>query len=404
MYLSTAPATSKYPFQAYATHPTPPKAWKLRKSVLPAQAEMEKLNKSILRGNAKAPGKWKDIVLYGAAKSYKYMVFYAEGGRWINLKAVHAGNLEREVSRARGEKLPQNKQIASTQSLSNPSTVKARTYDEKRSLRGDIKCLSKRAARRLKEATCKIDRGKAPYFSWLRVTLTMPASVSDAYKLLEKTFAYMKKKLRLELVGLWRKEWQERGVEHFHLDVHIPTSTPLTETFIAGFRQELIQNWSRRIKYQSGHAVSHKACSVTQFADDDALEALGRYDSKTSQDVTSTQVQQGADPLPGRRWGILNKKGYHKLTTIKVVELNPKVYWTLRRKLRKLINDCLRSNPNGPKRYNPSPYKIDEQYMFMETLAVPRLITTAENYTLARAGFQAANCARFLSKWLPDPP
>jgi len=320
------------------------------------------------------PWKWKQLFL--RAPSYVTPVLqYAVGGKYGKIQLMTAEQyqklttpIEQKGKKPKKETKGKSINLGSEEEDTDPDLAESSDEDPVSLKTGTIDLVANgnRSSARQQEVQSCINLTIAKPHRWLKVTLTVPLAVDDLNQILDKTFRYTFSKLEQpNMTAIWRKEYQARGVEHFHLLVYLPGNGMIIDEEVARFSAIFFMNWQRRVINACGRGPSRKAFNCKSIECQKELESEFVYQRKEEKNAKALRLEKAAEGKKGKRWGILNRKAYKALVTIKIVKLeNIEHFFTLKRHLYLLTNAELRSLKSKHRRRKMR-FQVDSRFFFL---------------------------------------
>ena len=146
-----------------------------------------------------------------------------------------------------------------------------------------------------------------------------------AKKDLDKFFIYLSRVMPLDFFSFWKLEFTQRGIPHFHLFMCVRGNISHDDLI-----QHVQTSWLLSVSPVGEHLeLMRKASTNVRYTPLDIVDILAVYISK---EIGKTyQVEVPDNELPGRFWGIYNRKHYKPYVKEEKVELQAVEFYRLRR-------------------------------------------------------------------------
>lgn len=205
------------------------------------------------------------------------------------------------------------------------------------------------------------------------MTLTSLHPVPDAPRQLRLIAEKASKKFKLpDLFAIWRKAYQDRGVEHFHLQVYLPGPGALPLQVPQDVANYIIAAWTA-LAGQSTPPQVHFGFP----SNEDDLDRIEKYDASQSTHGTPSgssgsapgpaSAQATTKPKGAKTFGILRRAAYHRHVQVEEYVVGEAYdMFKIRRLLRGALNAEMRTWKRR-RRHRPRRYQVEAKFHLSDT-------------------------------------
>ncbi len=190
--------------------------------------------------------------------------------------------------------------------------------------------ISRASRRRLLRLCARLNRSKIDENSTLFVTLTYGSDKkalswnwTDYKRHLNNFNTRLRRKFGNTFFGIWRVEWQKRGVGHFHMVI----------MFVDGFKAYIDKDWLAKSWNEITEGNQDHLAAGTSVERARSWKHTGGYFSKTMAYIGKDEAVPKAllNKGLGRHWGYINKDLLNRYINIKTDSITNKTFFKLKR-------------------------------------------------------------------------
>lgn len=351
--------------------PSPLPAWHGR--VKPSTRPV--LLRSYLAEIPNTSAKFREIVAFGREDEYVGVVEVALGGTYCRCKFITESEYHRRKQKTKVQKSApscppkgQSSRARTHPSLADPRAAVAKAK------RAQVK-----AKGRFTDAVGKVSRILVPASRRIRLTLTSLQTVADAPRKLRVMVAAASKKFRIpDMFGVWRRALQGRGTEHFHLQVYLPGTGPLSFAVMQDVADFLVAAWAKAANQSTTPQVQ-----VSFPTSDEDLDRIEAYDASqathpnkagasqpTSISQALTAASTSSSTKKPKNFGILRRNAYNKHVQVEEYVIHEVCdLFTIRRLLRSALNAEMKTWKR-PRRHRPRRYAVEAKFHLRDMIVI----------------------------------